>query len=256
MDYRQVIDEFTEWAKELAPLEACGLVYLFKGRPRLSMCPNLAENPEQDFAISPVDYAMTASQGEIVGVIHSHPGGPDGPSLKDRSSHIGSGLHWWIVWWLDDGTSGVSFMPSINVEMKLTGRQFVHGVTDCYTLVRDYYQQERGITMPDFQRSDDWWSKGQNLYVEGFPRAGFVEVNGPPEVGDVLLMNVGANVCNHAAIYCGNDRILHHLHGRLSSYELYSGYYRDRTRHVLRYTGGSATGATGREVRQGSPAGS
>ena len=50
---------------------------------------------------------------------------------------------------------------------------FFHRVLDCYTLVRDYYHRERGIELLDFEREDDWWHKGQDLYMQGFERAGF-----------------------------------------------------------------------------------
>ena len=42
-------------------------------------------------------------------------------------------------------------------------------------------------------------------------------VNG--KTGDVVLMSINSPVLNHAAIYVGNDMILHHLHGRLSRRE-------------------------------------
>lgn len=242
MDYSAVIDEFKAYARAVAPLEACGLVYIYKGRPRLHQCHNIAADPVSDFAIDPVDFARAEACGEVVGVVHSHPGGPDGPTLLDRSSHLGSGLDWWIYWWLDAGAEGVYHMPAVRIAPRFDGRVFVHGVVDCYTLIRDWYRAERSIELPDFARHDDWWLKGQNLYLEGFPQAGFTAVNDAMQPGDVLLMNIGAPVCNHAAIYCGGDKILHHLHGRLSSYDLYSGFYRDRTRYTLRYTGNQATG--------------
>ena len=70
----------------------------------------------------------------------------------------------------------------------LVGRAFHHGVLDCcYTLVRDWYRQERGVELLDFDRTDVWWERGENIYVEGFPVAGFRAVN-RAEVshGDVL----------------------------------------------------------------------
>lgn len=241
MDFTQVITDFTTHARLRAPEEACGLVYLFKGRPRLCLVRNSAADPLNDFAIAPASYALAEAMGEVIGVIHSHPGQTGDPSLLDRSSHAASGLQWWIIGLLDDGTVDVCHMPAVG-QMQLTGRSFVHGVTDCYTLIRDWYRQERGIDLPDFERADDWWLKGLDLYIAGFPQAGFTAVDEAPAAGDVLLMNIGASVCNHAAVFIGGDKILHHLHGRLSSYDLYSGFYRDRTRHVLRYTGGPALG--------------
>ncbi|EKH97818.1 hypothetical protein EC5905_1492, partial [Escherichia coli 5905] len=38
-------------------------------------------------------------------------------------------------------------------------------MTDCYTLFRDACHLA-GIDMPDFEREDDWWRNGQNLYLD------------------------------------------------------------------------------------------
>ena len=37
-------------------------------------------------------------------------------------------------------------------EAPLLGRQWVWGITDCWSLVRDYYKQERGIELKDYER--------------------------------------------------------------------------------------------------------
>ena len=47
-------------------------------------------------------------------------------------------------------------------------------------------------------------------------------------------MQVLSNVPNHAAIYLGGDVIGHHLYGRLSGRDVYGGYYKKHTTHVLR----------------------
>lgn len=236
MDYYDVIREFVDHARHEYPHEACGLVVVFKGRPRLFFCNNAAGDTLNDFAITPEDYARAEQVGDVVGVLHSHNGSAK-PSPLDIQSQRASGVQWWIVG-LESETSAeaIEYMPAISAE-PIFGRVFVHGVTDCYSLIRDWYAAERGIELPDFARTNEWWHKGENLYIDGFPKAGFVEVKDALQVGDVLLMNIGANVANHAAIYVGDDKIAHHLHGRLSSIDFYSGFYRDRTIKQLRYAG-------------------
>lgn len=51
---------------------------------------------------------------------------------------------------------------------KYIGRKFVHGSTDCYSLVRDFYKNEFGIELTDYARAEFWWNKGQNLYMDNF----------------------------------------------------------------------------------------
>jgi len=109
-------------------------------------------------------------------------------------------------------------------------------VLDCYSLIRDWYRQERGIDLPDFTRFDEWWRRGENLYLDNFSGAGFHEVESSDmNPGDVLLMQVASPVPNHAAIYLGDGLILHHLQGRLSSRDVYGGYWQKITTHTLRH---------------------
>lgn len=239
MDYTRVIAEFTDAARREFPREACGLVVVLRGRPRLVLCANRAADPVADFEIDPQDYADAELQGDVVGVIHSHPGGTAQPSGMDLTSHAASGLTWWIVGLAErDAEPDLVELPAAEARLPLKGRQFLHGVVDCFTLIRDWYWQERGIRLPDFAREDNWWDKGQDLYVENYASAGFVALADGAEIqpGDILLMNIGSNKANHGAVYIGNNTILHHLHGRLSCQEVYTGFYRDRTRLKLRYS--------------------
>lgn len=238
MDYSGVIEEFTAVARREYPREACGLVAVFRGRARLVICQNRAREPDNDFLISPQDYVDAELQGDVVGVIHSHPGASAAPSGMDQASHAASGLTWWIVGLSgpDDPAPDVVTMPAADA-LPLIGRQFVHGAVDCFTLIADWYWRERGVRLPDIERPDDWWHKGMNLYVDSYSAAGFVALpDGAGTLpGDIMVMNIGSSVANHGAILINDNVILHHLHGRLSCQEVYTGYYRDRTRLKLRY---------------------
>ena len=92
------------------------------------------------------------------------------------------------------------------------------------------------LDLPDYQRFDEWWKRGENLYLDNFTHAGFdvASSDGLGE-GDVLLMQVNSDVPNHAAIYLGDGLILHHLQGRLSSRDVYGGYWQKITTHILRH---------------------
>lgn len=229
---KKVVQDAEKHAKECFPQEACGLIIVRKGRRVYIPCKNTASENMDQFAISPEEYAKAEDQGEVVALFHSHPNASANPSEADLVACEASGLVWYIL----GLPSGVwrQIKPSGYIA-PLVGREFYHGSLDCYTLIRDWYQQERGIALLDFEREDGWWERGENLYLEGFPKAGFEVVSGPMKEGDVLLMQIYANVPNHAAVYIGNDQILHHLYGRLSSREIYGGYYKKHTTHVLRY---------------------
>ena len=225
------------------PRECCGLVVVIKGRERYVACSNTAAGTDH-FVLPPEQYAAAEDQGEIVAIVHSHPDVPADASQADLVACEATGLPWYIVRVdLVNGAALAGQMITIEptgYQAPLVGRQFQHGVLDCYQLVVDWYARERSITLMQFDRADNWWDDGtSDLYTQGFPQAGFVRLadGAPLEEGDVILMQIRSrnNVPNHAAIYLGDGLMLHHLHGRLSSRDVYGGYFLESTRAVLRY---------------------
>ncbi|NPI86981.1 hydrolase, partial [Escherichia coli] len=77
------------------------------------------------------DWLQAEMQGEIVALVHSHPGGHPWLSEADRRLQVQSDLPWWLV------CRGE--IHKFRCVPYLTGRRFEHGVTDCYTLFRDAY---------------------------------------------------------------------------------------------------------------------
>lgn len=219
-------------AKAEFPREACGLVLVRKGKEVYLPCRNIGVGSD-NFVLHPQDYADADAQGDIVAVFHSHPNLPPTPSQADRVACESSGLVWHIVGIPTEQWQTIK--PSGYVA-PLIGRQWSHGVLDCYAIVRDWYAQERSIALPDFERHDEWWLKGQNLYVENFDKAGFRVINeNDLKTGDLFIMQIMSPVPNHAAVYLGDDVILHHIQGRLSTREVYGGYWRKHTTHILRH---------------------
>lgn len=122
--------------------------------------------------------------------------------------------------------------------MDYVGRQFNLGQTDCYTLVRDYYQKEFGIDLPNVARPNDFWDHGLDLYSKHYAKAGFTLLDVLPHEwkrGDVVLMAIMSSIPNHAAIIVEPGKILHHLYGRLSMIEPYRGIWRNTTTGVYRH---------------------
>ncbi|WP_407227231.1 NlpC/P60 family protein [Escherichia coli] len=55
------------------------------------------------------------------------------------------------------------------------------------------------------------------------------------QAGDVLLCCFGSSVPNHAAVYCGDGELLHHIPEQLSKRERYSEKWQRRTHSVWRH---------------------
>lgn len=126
----------------------------------------------------------------------------------------------------------------------LEGREFQHGSTDCFGLLRDFFKLNFDIDTPDVARPDNWWEPDTdgnhlNLYMDYYVDCGFSLFNGHPrhrQPGDVILMAIRAPVANHGAILLPNDQILHHLVGQRSCIETYNRpLFRDTTVAVLRH---------------------
>ncbi|MBB3260008.1 proteasome lid subunit RPN8/RPN11 [Paraburkholderia bannensis] len=230
------------------PRECVGLVALVQGQETYTPCVNWAATPTEQFVLAAEDYARAEDAGEIVAIVHSHPGGRAHPSAADKAMCEASGIARWVI-----ASVGVQANGSIDVDewcefgptgfiAPLVGRPFVHGVHDCYSIVRDWYRLERDVVLPDFERRDEWWADGKSsLYLDNYRAAGFVEV-GPGaalEIGDVLLMQIRSqnDVPNHAGIYIGDGQFLHHMHGQLSRRAVWGGMWLQSLRMVLRYEG-------------------
>lgn len=234
----ETIEAIHRHAEKDFPRESCGLLVIVRGREKYVPCRNLAGNTDH-FVMASEDYANAEMQGEIVGVVHSHPNVPAVPSEADKTACEASGLVWHIVSVSDrsgEVKAGdiVTFEPC-GYEAPLVGRPFSHGINDCYQLVRDWYRRERGIELKNFARTDGWWDRGENLYLKHYAEAGFFLAEGEPEEGDMIVMQIRSSQPNHAAVYLGDNLILHHLYGRLSSRDVYGGYWKDVTRMIMRH---------------------
>lgn len=218
-----------------APREACGLLLIRDGKEEYLPCRNLSSSLGH-FVMDPLDFVGAEEAGDVTAVVHSHPNTSAKASQADLVSCEASGLPWFIV----SVSSGVweRIEPS-GYKAPLIGRTWVHGVTDCYSLIRDWYREHRSIDLPEYERDEEWWKNGDNLYLDHFEEAGFAPLSADEAYrpGDCILMQIHSKVVNHAAVYLGRDTMMHHVMKRLSSREIYGGYWKKNTRLVVRHRG-------------------
>ena len=221
-------------AKIEDPKESVGLLLNVKGKERYYPCNNLSMSSYQCFVLDPEDYVRADNTGEITAIIHSHPTTPPTPSQADLVGCENSNLPWHIV---NPKTEQWGYCEPNGYKAPLLGREWVWGVTDCWSLVRDWYREEKQIELKDYQRSMTPEEFLKNpLFEEYATQTGFreLEPNEALQKGDVLLMSILHPTLNHVAIFLG-DMVLHHLADRLSCREPYSPWLLKCTGKRFRY---------------------
>lgn len=249
-------------ARQVFPAESCGVVIKGEYLP----CENKALPADQHEAdnencrcvlcsFSIADEVYLRHAHEIEAVIHSHPHGPEFPSRADMAAQIASGLTWGIIALDEERIGNPVFWGGREPIKPLIGREFRHGITDCYDLIRDTYALGRrelgkqGITgwpyepieLPRYARDDAWWEKPEfDFYnIEPF-KIGFREINmDEAKPGDIFLVKIRSDKFNHGGVLIGNDLILHHLPSRLSRREP-SGLWARQAERWLRWKGDTA----------------
>lgn len=125
------------------------------------------------------------------------------------------------------------------------GRKFEQGNTDCYDLIRDFYYTEFGIELTNYARPKDWWLEDQfDLYIDNYEKEGFEHIKDLKDIKkfDIILIAIPdprsklkKTKTNHAGIYLGDNKILHHRYGKLSQISPYDGWLRHATTHIIRH---------------------
>ena len=216
-----------------SPYEVCGIIYddTHSNTQYITMITNISEQPEEYFLFDPVelvyilDNITSASNLDLNSYFHSHVNATEQPSLQDKMTINKLNQRMLIYSIYTDNFLNVD--PVVE-DYPLVGRQFNYATANCYTLVQDYYEIKRSITLSDYTPIPNWWNKGMDLFLTYIPDEGFSEVSTLQE-HDVILMQVDSPVPNHLGIYIGDNKMIHHPLDRLSQRIIYGGYWRKHT---------------------------
>ena len=209
-------------ALEAFPGEAFGAIYGDRERPEYRPVAEVADNSRAGFRVDPdVPRRLEETHGPLLAVVHIRSSTAVEkkdidpllliPSAAEMRAQQALAVPFGVVtcdrsrcidrFWFGDQCPA----------LPLLDRPFRHGVTDCYSLIRDYYRRERNILLPEFPRDWNWWAKGLNLYMAGFEQAGFRYID-PADADDAhaVMFRIRSRMPNHAAVLLGDGTMLHH----------------------------------------------
>ena len=208
--------------------EICGIMIADTIYP----CKNVSVNPIKNFSISSLDYLKLSKIGKIDYIYHSH---NKNAAFSEFDKINLYNLKLKGLLYCKNTDSFHYFLPE-SYQNKYVGRQFEIGVSDCLSLVSDYYKNELNIELPNIKREDGWYKKAPNIINENIPLA-LIKVelkNGQKnDIAVFDLLNNGTPC--HFGIYLGNDLILHHSRNKLSTIELMSPERKRRIAYLLRW---------------------
>lgn len=229
---RLSLEKIRSHALETPNVEVCGFLVNVLGSEEIIKAHNISSSPDKFFTIAPEDYILAEKLGSIVAIYHSHPSS-DLASDGDKASCSRGSLPWIIY---SVASDKFDYLESDQSIAPLLGRQFIWGVYDCGTLIRDYYKSNLNVDLVYTPYEPMFWKDpNSEPYMDKLMRNGFVPVDSL-QVNDIILMQLlSSDVPNHVAVYVENGMILNHVSKRLSSREVYGGYWREVTKCYMRH---------------------
>ena len=228
--------EAEKHAQECFPSECCGLLAIIDGKETYWPCKNLAVDDFDFFMIDPNDWADCEDAGELIAIVHSHPRGSALPSEADKNACEHLGLPWFI--YSVSENNWINFQPTGYKPSNLIGRTWIWGVNDCWSLIHDWYQQEKNITLKKWKRPKSLKEFAENpLFEKCAEETGFLLRNKNDDIktGDVLLFENLNHTLSHVALYIGDQTILEHNIKQLSCRKIYDLNYIQATKKVYYY---------------------
>lgn len=230
---KRVLNASRKHAEKQFPRESVGVVYNGKYIPLT----NTHADPENHFKVEISEVCKKADYDAIEGFIHSHnisispetrkPLHYAGPSEADMEAQISWGIPFGIQLVNQDGAGNIIWWGDGVAKLPLEGRQYIFGVYDCYSIVRDYFLEKHDLKLGDYARDEFYWQSENaiDLYLNHIRDEGFEPVaKNDMREGDVILVTIRSKVVNHAIVYLGGDQGLHHPTTTISKVESINRY--------------------------------
>lgn len=227
---KHIKSEIRGHARAEAPRECCGFIL---GNGETYRTKNTATEDNR-FRVSTEDYVAADRLDTIKAVYHSHPKSEE-PSFSefDKFNSISHDVIY-VLFSLKDN-SFTQFDPSLSNFNKYIGRSFEIGKTDCFALIKDFYEFELGVSLKDYHRDESYSSHLPELFDKHFEEEGFNKREDLQKYDCILLRKREGDPSNHIALYLGKGLILHQPEKSYSRIEEYTSTHKKLTNHIIRH---------------------
>jgi cell wall-associated NlpC family hydrolase len=209
--------------------ETCGLILLKDNKYIVYPCKNISYYKANHAILNPLDYVRASKIGRIVAHFHSHPES-DKPSFMDYLSAVNHNLY--SVIYSIKSNKFYIIEPKLSDYLNL---DYKCGISDCYSLIRNYFNKELNIKINDYNREEKWWEKEPDLIINNIKNEGGIEVEYKDlKINDLILFSFNGAL-SHFSIYLGNDMILHHPVGDKSIISELNDSLKRRISKVIRH---------------------
>jgi proteasome lid subunit RPN8/RPN11 len=227
-------------ALEEAPRECCGIIV---NNTTVMRCRNIATKPTDHFTLNPLDYMKAAQKGDIRAIYHSH---LDEEKFSP-SDIINSQTHEVNYILYNIKNNSFSEFDPAKKKTFIHSIPFRTGVSDCMTLVINYYKENFNIDLSDlnFLRTKEDWKERDPLLIQKIIELNrtnhsdlFEEIlfeKTTLQKHDIISLEYirGKGVC-HTAVYTGNGNIFHHPRGKHPIVERLTESFQKRVKKVYR----------------------
>jgi len=227
---KNIKSEIKSHARSEAPKECCGFIIDDFGVYKVK---NSSSQKDKRFKISAQDYVAATRLGKICAVYHSHPTTEAKFSEYDKFNSTNHKITY-ILFALKDN-SFTQFDPSLSEFNEYIGRSFKIGETDCFALIKDFYEKELNINLNNYHRDENWKSYLNELFDKNFIEEGFEEVGDLQKYDCILTKSRINGPSSHIAIYLGAGLMLHQPQGSYSRVEEYSNRHKKITNKIIRH---------------------
>lgn len=238
----EILKSIKKHALETSPEECCGL--LLKQGERTSVYPtkNASTHDRRfTFSIDVLDMLEAHKQGAVIGYYHSHNTPVDSAIFSETDIH-NVRIHKLISVLYNTCSNQFYFLDDAK-QLNYLGRQFKLGSSDCFALVREYYQRELGLNITDYFRDSRWFLRDPDLWTAHLDEHGGIVVHKGNDfdesvlrVHDLILIK-GQEMQNpsHGGVYIGNGMLLHHPYKALSTIEPLCGTLQENVKLIVRH---------------------